>query len=440
MNRRHLLAGLCAAAVSGRLRAEDRRRKPRPVPFRPYPGKTLAPITCVTPDDGFYLHTFFDVCPFSPSQRYLAVLRLPVQDRKPTWEDTADVCVIDLQERTIQTVYTTSAFGMQTGAHVQWGRTDRYLYFNDKTRTAGGHAGAVRLEWQTGKTREYEGPLYHLAPDESAAIGFNLDLINWVQDGYGCVVAPQHRLRLPAGAARDQGLWHTDLRTGRRKLLVSLEQIFEALPDPDTYKGLAFHLFHSKYNPTGTRIFQVVRARDPESEPGRYRYGNLVTFNADGSDIRVAVHHTLWRRGGHHPNWMPNGERILMNLTPKDTLRFCTFRYDGSDLRVLSETIRGSGHPAFEKTERFIFTDTYPNEPTAPGDGSVAMRLIDTQRNEEKRVATIFALGRVNPAVLRLDPHPAWSRDGRKSCFNGAPEGRRQVFIADLSNVLGSTL
>ena len=42
-------------------------------------------------------------------------------------------------------------------------------------------------------------------------------------------------------------------------------------------------------------------------------------------------------------------------------------------------------------------------------------------------------LGRVKPPVLRLDPHPAWSRDGLKSCFNGAPEGRRQVYIADLS-------
>lgn len=432
------MAGVAAACVSGRVRSEDRRRKKTEVEFRRYrPGKTLCPIACVTPDDGFYIHTFFDVCPWSPSQRYLACLRLPFQDRKPDWRDTADVCVIGLEERTIQTVYTTSAFAMQTGAHVQWGATDRHLYFNDKSDKAGGHAVAIRLDWQSGKAEELAGPIYHIAPDESGIISFNLDLINHVQDGYGCVVAPENRLSLGPGAARDQGLWYTDLKTNRKKLLVSLAEIFEALPDKDAYKGLAFHLFHSKFNPQGTRIMQVVRARDPKTPEGRYRYGNLVTFNSDGSDIRVAVHHSLWSRGGHHPNWHPDGERLLMNLTPKDKLRFCLFRYDGSDFKVLSENILGSGHPAFEKTGRYIFTDAYPREPVSLPNGEVPLRLIDTRLDREQVAATIFALGRQEFAVLRLDPHPAWSRDGRKSCFNGAPEGRRQIFIADLGRLLG---
>ncbi len=436
-NRRSFAAGLCAAFVSGRVRAQERQRRKRAFDFRPYrKTPTLAPVTCVTPDDGFYIHTFFDVCPFSPSGRYLAVLRLPFQDRKPDWKDTADVCVIDLQERTIQTVYTTSAFGMQTGAQLQWGATDRHLYFNDKSGKAGGHAVAIRLDWASGKAQELEGPIYHIAPDESAVISFNLDLINWVQDGYGCVVAPQHRLKLGAGAAKDQGLWHTSTSTGRKRLLVSLAAIFEALPNKDMYRGLAFHLFHSKFNPQGTRIMQVVRARDPESEEGRYQHGILTTFKTDGSDIRVAVPPELWKRGGHHPNWMPSGERLLMNLTPKDKLRFCTFGWDGSDFQVVSESILGSGHPAYEKTGRFIFTDSYPREPMSLPDGSSALRLIDTRRGEERTVLHMFALGQVNPSVLRLDPHPAWSRDGKRSCFNGAPEGRRQVFIADLSSLV----
>jgi hypothetical protein len=437
LNRRLFASGLCAAFVSGRVRAQDRARKKRAVPFRPYrPGKTLAPITCVTPDDGFYIHTFFDVCPFSPSGRYLACLRLPFEDRLPDWKDTADVCVIDLKERTIETVYTTSAFGMQTGAQLQWGRTDRFLYFNDKSEKAGGHAVAVRLDWQPGKAQELAGPIYHLKPDESGLISFNLDLINHVQDGYGCVVAPQHRLKLPAGAARDQGLWHTDLKTNRKKLLVSLEQIYEALPNKEIYKGLAFHLFHSKYNPQGTRIMQVVRARDPESPEGRYKHGILTTFDADGSNIRVAMSPEFWKRGGHHPNWHPDGERLLMNATPKDTMRFCLFRYDGSEFSAVSERFRGSGHPAFEKTGRYIFTDAYPGEPVALPNHEVPLRLIDTKSDQEKIVATVFTLGPKNPSVLRLDPHPAWSRDGKSACFNGAPEGHRQVFVVDLKGLL----
>jgi hypothetical protein len=438
MKRRQFLTASSAAFIAGRARAEDKRRKKTAVEFRPYrAGKTLAPVTCVTPDDGFYIHTFYDVCPFSPSERYLACLRLPFQDRLPDWRDQADVCVIDLKERTIQTVYSTSAFGMQTGAQVQWGKTDRYLYFNDKSDKAGGHAVAIRLEWETGRAEEFEGPIYHIAPDESAVISFNLDLINHVQDGYGCVVKPEQKLSLPTGAARDQGLWRTDLRTKKKKLLVSLADIYEALPDKNIYQGLAFYLFHSKYNPQGTRIMQVVRARDPESKEGAYKWGILTTFDADGSNIRVAVSPQFWKRGGHHPNWHPDGRRLLMNLTPEDKLRFCLFRYDGSDFRVIGSDLLGSGHPAFEKTGRFICTDSYPREPVAGPGEEVPIRLIDTVRNREQKVTTMFALGSVNPSVLRLDPHPAWSRDGRKICFNGAPDGRRQVFVADLASLLG---
>jgi len=314
------------------------------------------------------------------------------------------------------------------------GHYDRYLYFNDKRQGAGDQAVAIRLDWQSGEAQELAGPIYSMAPDESGIISFNLDLINHVQDGYGCVVAPQHRHKLGAGASTTEGLWHTDLKTNRKKLLVSLAEIHEALPDKDLYRGLAFYLFHSKYNRQGTRIMQVVRARDPQTEEGIYKYGILTTFNSDGSNIRVAVTPQLWVRGGHHPNWLASGDRLLMNLKPNDHLRFCTFSHDGTDFRVLSETILGSGHPAFEKTGRYIFTDAYPNEPVALPDGKVPMRLIDTRRNQEKTIATIYTLGEQKVSVLRLDPHPAWSRDGLKSCFNGAPNGRRQIFIADLSS------
>ena len=36
---------------------------------------------------------------------------------------------------------------------------------------------------------------------------------------------------------------------------------------------------------------------------------------------------------------------------------------------------------------------------------------------------------------FKLDPHPAWDRDSRRICFNGAPAGQRQVFVADVSEL-----
>ncbi|MHC4122804.1 MAG: hypothetical protein ACYSSI_04460 [Planctomycetota bacterium] len=48
--------------------------------FRPYrPWETFGKVTCVTPADGSYIHTFYDVCPFSPSHRYLAVTKFSIR-------------------------------------------------------------------------------------------------------------------------------------------------------------------------------------------------------------------------------------------------------------------------------------------------------------------------------------------------------------------------
>ncbi len=101
----------------------------QPFDFRPFrPGETAAPVMQVTPNDGYYVHTFYDVCPWSPSGRYLAVSRLPYQRQKPVWGDVAAVCIIDLERRAIRTVYETRAWSFQVGANVQWGYTnDRYL-------------------------------------------------------------------------------------------------------------------------------------------------------------------------------------------------------------------------------------------------------------------------------------------------------------------------
>lgn len=100
-----------------RERAPGRKRKYR---FKRWLcGPASAPVTQVTPRDGFYAHTYYDVCPFSPSQLYLAVTCVPYQVRIPVQGVTADVCVIDLQEQTIETVYTNKSWGFQTGTNTR---------------------------------------------------------------------------------------------------------------------------------------------------------------------------------------------------------------------------------------------------------------------------------------------------------------------------------
>jgi hypothetical protein len=423
-------------------------RREKDIKFRPYrPGETLGKVSCVTPDDGYYVHTFYDVCPFSPSQKYLAVTRLPYQDREPVFGDRADVCLIDLERQTIRTVYSTKAWGFQLGANLNWGRSDRYLYANE---VINGSAVCVRIDIETGDIDTFAGPMYHIAPDESCVAGFPLDLINATQSGYGAPLASGAKAWLPQGAAAKEGIWKTNLVTNTKTLLLSLSDGARAMTDGIPCMDGTFYFFHTKFNRQNSRILQVMRCLCGPGPKANVRRGNvsggnftrfnmLLTFKPDGSDLRRVVSYQQWAAGGNHPNWHPDGEHIIMNLTPAwlgdQTMRFCMFRYDGTEFKVLADDLRGSGHPSMETRSRYLISDAYPHQPMARSNGEVPIRLVDVENGKEEAVCYIRTLW-PGPESLRLDPHPVWSRDYRKVCFNGAPDGRRQVFIADLTDVI----
>ena len=429
---------LAFMTIPGCYSVSNAKKSLRSYKFRDYQKDTsVGRVKIVTPDDGYYIQTFFDVCPFSPGQRYLAVTKFPFQDRHVEYGDIADVCVIDLENETIRTVYSTKGWAMQLGANLNWGKTDRCLYTND---IIANQDVCVRIDLETLETKAFTGPMYHIAPDESAVIGFPLDLINGYQNGVptqmGYGVPKYKDIKEIEGAPSDQGLWQTNLATNEKKLLLSLRRAYEAVNDPFA-KGGNHYFFHSKYNPQSTRIFQVFRCIFPDSR--RY-HPTLLTFNPDAGDIQQAVTREQWSHGGHHPNWHPDGENIIMNLTPvwlgDDTMRFCMVHYTGRDFKILTTKTRGSGHPSVNADTSYLISDFYVGEYKRLGHDDCPIRLIDLNIDEEVSICNVFTDLDISESTFRIDPHPVWSPDHKKVCFNGAPNGVRQVFVADLSDVI----
>lgn len=439
MKRRNFItkssAGLMFAIVAPGMWASTLpKARKREIPFERYdPAKSLVPVTRVTPGDGFYVHTYYDVCPFSPSGRYLVVSRLPYEDHYPRFGDTADVCVIDLQERTLETVYTTKSWGHQTGTLAQWGATDRHIYTND---VIDGRAVCVEIDLETRALRALEGPLYHISPDGQSIVSFPLELMDITQRGYGVAAKDyDNPPTLPKGAAADEGIWKTDIRTGRKSLLVSLRQVAEKVPAPPPRNDGTFYFWHSKYNLQGTRIMQVLRCLFPDGS-GEHNV-NVFTYDIDGTDIVRTFSEPIWGHGGGHPNWHPDGKHLLRNLNPDGgPTRLCKVPLDGGKPEILSHTIDGGGHPTIEPTERYIVTDAMYLDP----DPVVRIRLIDIVNQTEKALCLMPTkplskqLGRYQE--LRLDGHPTWDRAFKRICFQGAPAGGRQLFVADLTSLV----
>lgn len=83
--------------------------------------------------------------------------------------------------------------------------------------------------------------------------------------------------------------------------------------------GLQCYGFHCKFNTQGDRLLFTMRWYQTDMDQPWNMLANgldywVVTMRPDGSDIAVAVGPEQWRKGGHHINWFPDGEKLSMNL------------------------------------------------------------------------------------------------------------------------------
>ncbi|RIH66113.1 hypothetical protein D1164_07585 [Mariniphaga sediminis] len=404
--------------------------------YKPESFDLEVPVYKITPDDGHYNFTYYDIPAHSPSGRYIAVTRVPfVEDRLPKYGETAEVCVIDLDEETISTVYETKSWGFQTGALLHWGPSDRYLYTNDVFGSQ--NAVCVQIDLDTGKFTAFDGPMYNIAPNGQFVVGFPLELLNVTQQGYGLPSRdPENPDKLPYGAATDEGIWKTDLATNWKSLLMSLADVAARIPVEAPEKDGTYYFWHTKVNPQSTKILQVFRCLFPSGLGGRNPM--VFTYNTDGTGLKFASGELVWGQGGGHPNWHPDGVHIIRVMNPEGSggqYRYCQFLYDGSGFKVLSNKIKGEGHPRITPDSRFITTDDFPVE---NGQQKLRIKLIDLISEEEVILVKMNTSERdgLKNATIRLDGHPTWDRNYKKLAFQAAPDGKRQVFVADLSDVV----
>lgn len=266
---------------------------------------------------------------------------------------------------------------------------------------------------------------------KTISISGRLDYINAGIPGYGVPESLIGKRRPSPEESLNEGIWLTNLASGRSEMLLSINDIIKQIPEQEAFVNGTYYVFNVKINPQGTRGFAVIFVRNIPRRSGWAL--QLVTFDIDGTNVNLAVPDRLWRRGGHHPSWMPDGNHILMNLkSEKGAMKFVKFRFDGKGLTSVAPTHLGGGHPSVSQDMRNLLTDAYVSEPFIDANGCVPIRLIDLEAGEDKPLCKVFTAKLSGPR--RIDPHPAWSQGGSKVCFNGLVDGMRQVMIADIAN------
>ncbi|WP_374834697.1 hypothetical protein [Paenochrobactrum pullorum] len=399
---------------------------------------------------GYYNKQIWDLT----GSRVLALqCDFPNKDLQPS--DVVAVGYFDLANgNKFQKLSETTSWNWQMGAQLQWLEATqcREIIFNirrplnDADLYPGFGSRVVNVE--TGETREYNVPVYVVAPSSEWAVCVDYRRYNATHPTIGYVdeLAP---VELPL-APSDDGMHILDMVSGETKLILSLADLKANQPvasmdgaihwishpeiAQDSRRILFLHRWtkriedefcwlHRLYsiNPDGTDLYLLECSDHPIPQlDDAYDADANSVFDYEKSEYQIS--HPTWVNPKEIMVWGPHKGEIHYNLY---TDRSDKVEFIGT--QVLTE----NGHMTYSPNGRFILSDTYPDDTTSIR----TLFIYDTHtgaRYDIGRFWTDTNLGKVN----RCDLHPRWRRDGRAVCIDSIHTEARNLYLIEVGDML----
>ncbi len=380
------------------------------------------PVTKLTHGPKLHWFGYYDKFPWDVSGRWLLAMETDFDERSPKPGETIRLGRLDLQgDRTFQPFAETAAWNWQQGTHLQWlpGQPDTVIY----NTLAGDRFAAVVHNLATGAKRELPLPIYAVSRSGRQAVTLNFSRVASTRPGYGYNALPQ--LAGP-DLPDDDGVWSMDLATGDHRLLFSVRQIQE-MGTTEAMAGARHWFNHLQYSTDDSRFVFLHRWRH---DVKRF-YTRMFTANPDGSDVWM-----LNDKGASHFDWQGPKQILCWSPYRDEGLRYVLYHDLTREMQVVgADVFQTDGHCSYSPDGKWMLTDTYP-------DKELKRTLILYNIAENRRVNIGRFWSRpVNPPdphqEVRVDLHPRWSRDGRSVCFDSTHEGERQMYLIDVSPVVG---
>lgn len=393
----------------------------------------MTDLRCLTPTAHHHFFGYYDRCPWSPDSRWMLACRAEFMGRRPRQDDVLRIGLLDMSAEepasTWAEVASTRAWNWQQGAQLRW-LSEREIIFNDRLERGGQLCfGAVIVDVFSGARRELRAPVYALSGD-GKAITLDFSRAYDIRAGYGYVGIPDPRAQ--SGCPADGGIWSVDLHGGEPRLLLSMATVarFAGASGPiQSTPGDKHWLDHLTWSPGGERFIFLHRWGQAASGRGAWWKTRLFTSSADGSDLRCLSDHGMVS----HFDWRGSDEVLAWASRDGIGNRYFLFPDQaGAEPEIVGEGVLSvDGHCTYSPSGRWILTDTYPNR-----EGFKQLMLWNVEREERVDLATLF--GPIPPDVdIRCDLHPRWSRDGQQICLDSIHQGTRQMYLLDVSGIVG---
>ena len=422
--------------------------------------KVECSVRRITPSDRDQYHYFFgyyDKCPWDGKGERILAHRMNFIDRYPNPDDRAEIGYITLNgKKDFVKIAETTAWNWQQGAQLQWLSDGEKVIFNDRQE---GQLVAVTLDPATGEKRIIDTPIYTVSPSGREALSLNYARLFDMRKDYGIAGLEDkwHDVMCP----EDDGIYKVDLQTGATDLIVSIAQ-GAAIDRCPLGEGAKHWFNHMMFNPSGSRFCFLHRF---QREDG-ILHSRLLTADSDGSDLRLLfegmVSHYCWKdettilawagkrkilgdgkrkpglvmtsaRRCLKPIYYAMGKpRILMQKVVGDSYHLIQDAPNGTIERFAYGRLSTDGHCTLSPDGKWMLTDGYTDAKNC-----LPLFLCNMSTQEVIEIGR-FPTPNVLDGPVRVDLHPRFNREGTKVCIDSAMDGKRQMYVIDVSEIIGS--
>ena len=363
---------------------------------------------------------YYDKRQFDPAGQYLLGHECSLIGRMQKAEDVAVVGVVDLADEDRWTpLAQTRAFNWQMGSMCEWlpGSPERIVH-ND--RRDGAFVSVIR-DLSGREVRALPPAAFAVSPDGRSALSVNFARL-WrlrPETGYPGVEDPWGNEPAPAG----DGIFRVDLETGRARLIVSHEALAPHRPAGGS-ASTRWYFTHAAYNADGGRFAFWYRSAEPASSA-------LFTADADGGGL-----YRLTRQGSSsHTVWQGRDRLLAWVYGGPDGSAFYRLADRTEDREVFAPgVLTCNGHAVFSPDGNWLLTDRPPDAATH----EQTLVLCDLRRKVCYEVGRFAAMPELyRPDALRCDLHARWNRQGTAVCFDSTRDGSRQMYVMDVSELVG---
>ena len=394
-----------------------------------------------TPEESSNWFGYYNYDTLNNNQSLMLCNRIDEDGHAPRRGQKIEIGYYSLNDNVWHKVSESDSWNWQQGAMAQWLPDDRIIFnFSENNRLK-----SKIIDIHTGDERVLDYPIYGITPDGRTSITIEMERSYWCRAyHYLSVVNPQ----MDGNILKGDGVFSLNLCTGRRKLIIPIEDIIATDPQPD-FPDMKHWVEHVMINQDGTR-FCFLHRFSPVFDVNLYQT-RLFIADIDGANLRLIsgwdktdLSHFGWNREDFAIYTVENNNvaktykaLAQSSSSARASVRQQLFKILARTAKILPSSLRKAlkggksyysyyhcdnqgeyskklvigggvlnidGHPSFTDDGRYMITDTYPD---AHGYQHLMVYDLETRR--------MLELGRFNAYYHKTpascDLHPKLCRD-----------------------------